>query len=100
MRRLFHLLVLATILISFSACVKSGRQIMEKEGCFSCHRYKNYGADICPDLTDITKKRSDQFIRQQLKDPSKNFTNSRMPSYSYLSDKDIDAIIRYLKTGK
>ncbi len=100
MRKVFNLFVLLLVVLSFTGCAKNGRQIMEKEGCFSCHRYKNYGADICPDLTDITKKRSDEFIRQQLKDPSKNFTNSKMPGYSYLSDKDIDAIIKFLKTGK
>ncbi len=100
MKGLFNFLLISALLLSFSACAKNGRQIMEKEGCFSCHRYKGYGADICPDLTDVTKRRSDQFIRQQLRDPSKNFTNSKMPSFSYLSDKDIDAIINYLKTGK
>ncbi|NOX20878.1 MAG: c-type cytochrome [Nitrospirae bacterium] len=83
-----------------TGCAKNGRQIMEKEGCFSCHRYKGYGADICPDLTEITKNRSDEFIIQQLKDPGKNFPDSKMPSYNHLSDNEIKAILDYLKTGK
>ncbi|RMG73289.1 MAG: cytochrome c [Nitrospirae bacterium] len=99
MKRLLTVLMVCFLFL-VAGCAKSGKQIMEKEGCFSCHRYKGYGADICPDLTEITKRRSDDFIRQQLKDPSKNFTNSKMPSFNYLSDRDIDAIIKFLKTGQ
>ena len=81
-----------------ASCAPDGAKLFQKEGCINCHRYKGVGGSICPDLTDVTKRRSEAWIRQQLKDPTMNNPNSKMPGFSYLSDKEIDAIINYLKT--
>ena len=80
-----------------AGCAVDGAKLFEKEGCNKCHRFKGLGGSICPDLTEVTKRRSDAWIRQQIKNPLVNNPDSRMPSFSNLSNKEIQAIIDYLK---
>ena len=59
------------------------------------------GTRIGPDLTHIAS-RSDAFdvsgIWNHLKDPRSTVEWSNMPSYAYLSDTDLEALVRYLAT--
>lgn len=75
-----------------------GERLYKEQGCYSCHMFKGQGGSAGPDLTNITKIRSDRWIRQKIKSPSKDNPNTRMPAYGHLSRKEINALIRYLKT--
>jgi len=79
-------------------CTADGAALFQKEGCINCHRFKGVGGSICPDLTDVAQRRSDEWIRQQIRDSSVNFPDSTMPGFGHLSDKEIQAIIDYLKS--
>ncbi len=99
MKKLSMCVLIAVVFgLIISGCAPDGAKVFEKAGCLSCHRYKGVGGSICPDLTDVTKRKSEQWIRQQIKDPSKNNPNSKMPSFGHLSDREIQAIIDYLKS--
>jgi cbb3-type cytochrome oxidase cytochrome c subunit len=74
-----------------------GESIYKMQGCAGCHLFKGQGGGTGPDLTNIAKTRSDRWLRQQIKNPSKNNPNTRMPDYRHLSRKEINAIIKYLK---
>jgi len=50
-----------------------------------------------PDLTAVTNRRSDRWIRRQIKNPLDNDSNSRMPPFDDLSECEIRSMIRYLK---
>ncbi len=84
------------VVLFLGGCAVDGAKLFEKEGCNKCHRFKGVGGSICPDLTDVKNRRSREWIHQQLKDPSKNNPNSKMPSFGHLSEKEIQAIIDYL----
>lgn len=79
-------------------CAPDGAALFQKEGCVNCHRFNGVGGSIGPDLTEVTSRRTDQFIRQQLRDSSVNNPNSAMPSFNHLSDKEVQALIDYLKS--
>jgi cbb3-type cytochrome oxidase cytochrome c subunit len=53
---------------------------------------------MAPDLTSVTRRRSDGWIRDQIRNSKKHNPDSRMPSFDYLSGRQINAIIRYLKS--
>lgn len=96
------LLLLNTVFLGlffFAGCAApDGAKIFDRENCRACHRFKGKGGSICPDLTDVKNRRSDAWIRQQLKDSSVNNPDSTMQSYDHLSEKEIQAIIDYLKS--
>ncbi len=76
----------------------SGAILFERERCIYCHAFKGEGAKIGPDLTDVTKKRSDEWLRDQIRDPKLHYPNPGMPGHEYLSRKEISALIQYLKS--
>jgi len=99
-KKWFRVFVAISVLagsVVMSACAPDGAKVFKKAGCLSCHAFRGVGGSICPDLTDVTSRRSDKWIRQQIKDPSVNNPASRMPSFDNLSDREIQAIIDYLK---
>ncbi len=91
------LIVAGAILLVFQA-QPDGRELFRSEGCINCHTFKGEGGEIGPDLTSVAKRRSDEWIRQQIRNSKKHNPVSRMPSFDYLSRRQINAIIRYLKS--
>ena len=89
--------LLSTIAL-FPACAKKGAILFEREGCIQCHRFQERGKNMPLDLTAVSRRRSDRWIRQQIKNPQKNNPDSRMPPFSHLSEIEIRSIIRYLKS--
>ncbi|MDA8239055.1 MAG: c-type cytochrome [Nitrospiraceae bacterium] len=75
-----------------------GKELFRSEGCINCHSFKGEGGEMAPDLTSVTQRRSDEWIRQQIRNSKKHNPDSRMPSFDYLSGRQINAIIRYLKS--
>jgi putative heme-binding domain-containing protein len=50
--------------------VESGRAIYSKNGCAECHIIAGQGGDMGPDLTGIGRRRSLQYLRDSILDPS------------------------------
>ena len=90
------MIALMLTLVATAGCTLDGKKIYEREGCNNCHRFKGVGGSICPDLTDVKNRRSREWIKQQLKDPSVNNPDSKMPSFGHLSEREINAIVDYL----
>jgi cbb3-type cytochrome oxidase cytochrome c subunit len=100
-RKMSHTLrciILVTVFLLFSACAEDGSVLFAREGCIQCHSFKGKGGNMAPDLTAVTNRRSDRWIRQQIKNPRKNNPDSRMPAFGHLSGSEIRAILRYLKS--
>lgn len=99
-----------------------GRNVYRREGCFYCHtqfvRYQDresgemvmagdytyetphvLGTERTgPDLSNVGAKYPDQWHRAHHQYPRKVKPGSIMPSYSYLSDGDMEALVAYLQT--
>lgn len=91
-------ILMCVIIFIFTQGSLDGEELFNKQGCIGCHSFKGKGGGICPDLTGVTGRRSDGWIRVQIKDPTKHNSNSRMPGFGHLSYREISAIIRYLKS--
>lgn len=99
-----------------------GRNIYRREGCFYCHtqfvRYQDREAGEMvmagdyvyetphvlgtertgPDLSNIGEKYPDAWHKAHHHNPRKVKPGSIMPSYSYLTDEETDALVAYLQT--
>jgi cytochrome c2 len=63
-----------------AASLNTGRQLIERYGCFGCHKIKGWEdlRKVGPDLTKITSKTSEDWIIRWIKEP-KSFRLTRMP---------------------
>ena len=67
--------VICLLIVFLFACDKlrgpaaDGKMLFHKERCIYCHRFKGKGAAIGPDLTGVATRRSDEWIRDQIKNP-------------------------------
>jgi len=77
--------------------IHEGRKIMERNGCFSCHRIDGFGGDIGPALNGVRTNKSREELSKWIKSPMSIKPNTRMPQF-YLSDEDILKIVSYLET--
>ena len=91
------LIAIAFAVIKSRGPAPDGALLFKKERCIYCHRFKGQGATIGPDLTDVTRRRSDDWIRDQIREPHLHNRESGMPSHEYLSGAEISAILTYLK---
>jgi mono/diheme cytochrome c family protein len=89
-------LTLAASVLLFSACSAPGGRVLYEENCETCHSFKGEGGRTAPDLTAVTALRSEDWIRRQIREPSKNDPRTRMPAFGQLSRGEIRAIIRHL----
>ncbi|MDA8083766.1 MAG: cbb3-type cytochrome c oxidase subunit II [Nitrospiraceae bacterium] len=85
-------------LFAWFTILPDGAVIFSEEGCIDCHSFKGRGGSTCPDLTAVTGRRSDSWIRRQINDPRSHNPNSMMPSFSHLSYREISALIQFFKS--
>lgn len=92
------------LIVLLSACQEFGRPapdgaaLFRSERCIYCHSFKGKGGTVGPDLTEVSKRRSDDWIRDQIRNPRSHYSDGAMPPHEYLSKKEINAIITYLKS--
>jgi ubiquinol-cytochrome c reductase cytochrome b subunit len=80
-----------------SAQVDKGKALFHSEGCFGCHTINGAGGSIGPNLSDEgTKGRSRQWIETQIRNPKSHFPNSVMPSFSALSDQQVNYLVDFM----
>ncbi|GAB4483503.1 MAG: cytochrome c [Thermodesulfovibrionales bacterium] len=84
--------LLAVFVVSFP----SGKAVFEREQCLGCHRFKDRGGMLGPDLTEVSKRHSTFWIASQIRDPKRHNANSRMPGYPHLSFLERYAIAQHL----
>lgn len=106
----------------YTATELAGRNIYRREGCFYCHtqfvRYQDREAGEMvlagdymfetphvlgtertgPDLSNVGGKYPDKWHEAHHKYPRKVKPGSIMPSYSYLSDEEMNQLVAYLQT--
>ncbi len=90
--------VAAIIAFEIFQSVPDGAAIFRNEGCINCHSFKGKGGELCPDLTAVTQRRTEDWIRDQIRNPKQHNPTSMMPSFSQLSRREVNAIIKYLKS--
>ncbi|HXX57592.1 MAG TPA: cytochrome c [Thermodesulfovibrionales bacterium] len=90
--------ILFLVVITAVTGTPDGSILFTRERCINCHTFKGKGAAVGPDLTDVTKRRSDEWIRDQIRTPRSHSPNPGMPPHEKLSKRQIKALIKYLKS--
>ncbi len=93
------LIAAGIVYFKFTPGNRDGLTIFKQEGCVKCHVYDDVGIGVI-DLTDVTQRRSDTWIRDQIRTPRKHDRGSGMPSFDHLSDDELDNLIEFLHEGK
>ena len=73
----------------------TGEQLF-KSKCAQCHKVKDQGGVVGPDLTTIASRKNADALLEFLKDPKKQNPTTAMPSFADMQDYDLKAIVEYL----
>lgn len=77
--------------------VHEGRDILQRNGCLSCHSLEGFGGQIGPRLEGAAQRKSREDLFLWIKSPADVKPGTRMPQYN-LPDESILKIISYLET--
>jgi nitric oxide reductase subunit C len=89
------------ILASLVAPQTGGVAVYQKYECSACHIIGGVGGTSGPDLTHVASRKPDpEWHKQHLIDPSSVVQDSAMPSYSHMSEEELNQIVEYLITLK
>jgi len=91
-----------------AALAKKGKSLFSSRGCTACHTIGKAGSTAAgPDLAGVTERRSHDWLKRWLKNPTEMIgsdsiadamvvaaKNVKMPNMK-LSDSDIDALMNY-----
>lgn len=93
----FGIIAALMLVVTISACTESpGAQLFKSENCIACHAIGGKGGGVGPNLSEVGRRRSREYIVKQIKDPKSHNPNSAMPSFKHLSEQDIEALADYL----
>jgi ubiquinol-cytochrome c reductase cytochrome b subunit len=82
-----------------SESAKRGVQLINSLGCIGCHRVEGKGGTVGPELSpDVLRGKSSQWLIIQIRNPKAHFPTSIMPSFSSLSDRQINDVVDFLLT--
>jgi ubiquinol-cytochrome c reductase cytochrome b subunit len=79
----------------------SGAMLFNTIGCAGCHTVSGQSAGINgPDLLQAlsVRKPGREWLHIQIVSPQRHFSNSSMPSFSYLHKDQMEALVNYLTT--
>jgi cytochrome c2 len=80
-----------------TADAHEGRVIMERNGCFSCHRVDGFGGSTGPELNGVGNRKNPEELFKWIKSPWTVKPGTRMPQFN-LSDEAVQNIVGYLET--
>jgi ubiquinol-cytochrome c reductase cytochrome b subunit len=84
-----------------ASLISKGKSLFSSEGCIGCHTIDGEGGSVGPNLSTVgSKSLSKEWLTIQLKDPKKHDPSTVMPSFSTMSDQDINALTTYLESLK
>ncbi len=75
-----------------------GAALFRSERCIECHAIRGEGGGVGPDLSAVGRKRSREFIIEQIRNPKAHNPNSVMPSFAHLPEQDIEHLADYLSS--
>jgi ubiquinol-cytochrome c reductase cytochrome b subunit len=79
------------------AGAKNGAALFQSQGCTACHRINGSGGAVGPDLSNEgSGNRTRDWLVIQIKNPKTHFPGSIMPSFSGLSDQQVNDLADYL----
>ena len=109
MRRWLVFLVVAISIAAFSLAAQEragaqdraeqGRRMFMEQGCHGCHTVGRMGTPIGPDLSYMGAKRSEDYLKNWLRDPASQRPSAHMPRLE-LTEPQIAALAAFLASLK
>lgn len=97
MNRTMLLTALALIALAPPGCAGRGREVFVREGCVSCHRFKDLDRGSGPSLDGVAARRDGASIRGKIRNPGSE-PGSRMPAFDKLSWFDLQSLSAFLRS--
>jgi mono/diheme cytochrome c family protein len=76
-----------------------GRQLFVQKNCIVCHSIGGVGAKNGPDLVDVTKRHSVEWLDEQLVNPDEVYPGSTMPEYD-LDTNSRKALVAFMAVAR
>ncbi len=73
-----------------------GAMLFRTNRCIECHTINGNGGSVGPNLTYVGQRRSRSYIIEQIINPKSHNSNTAMPSFTQLPEKDINDLADYL----
>ncbi len=101
-KSLLTIIVIGILIIVITSCEMNSRgaAIFRNSRCIECHTIKGKGGSAGPDLTTVGKRRSREYIVEQIKNPKAHNANTNMPSFRDLPAQNINDLADYLSRLK
>jgi cbb3-type cytochrome oxidase cytochrome c subunit len=90
-------ILLAFIAIFLGGCAGRGRAVFVREGCVNCHRFRELGGGLAPDLSEVGSRRDAAFLRAKITGAVAADPASRMPAFTRLSWLDLRSLVAFLR---
>ncbi|HEX8948017.1 MAG TPA: cytochrome b N-terminal domain-containing protein [Dissulfurispiraceae bacterium] len=76
---------------------EKGAQLFQSEGCVNCHKVNGRGGAVGPGLSGrVLSGKDKEWLAEQLRNPKAHNPNTIMPSFSNLSDEQINDLVEFL----
>jgi nitric oxide reductase subunit C len=77
--------------------VARGKHLFDANNCMGCHTILGEGAYYAPELTKVTTRRSERYIKKFINDPQRYASSSRkMVDYDF-SDQELEDLYQFFK---
>lgn len=80
--------------------VSRGRELFFKKSCYGCHRIEGLSeSTLGPDLTEIGKEFSLEYLWESIDEPRANLATSFMPKFN-MTDDEVKSLVIFLKSRR
>jgi cbb3-type cytochrome oxidase cytochrome c subunit len=79
-------------------CTGRGRAVFVREGCVNCHRFRELGGGLAPDLSEVGSRRDAASLRAKITGTGATDPASRMPAFTRLSWLDLRSLVAFLRS--
>ncbi len=76
--------------------VVAGKKVWQKYNCINCHTILGNGAYFGPDLTKVTDRKPEDYLRKWMMDPPKVMATTAMPNMG-ISEREIEDLLAFLQ---
>ncbi len=77
-----------------------GAKLFDRSDCRNCHSINHQGSEVGPDLTQVSVRRSPEWLRAFIYDPEEQFPDTKMPRFPWKSEQEVADLVAFLQTLK
>ena len=77
-----------------------GAKLFDRSDCRNCHSVNHQGSEVGPDLTQVSVRRSRDWLVEFIYDPEEQFPDTKMPRFPWKSKQEVADLVAFLQTLK